>query len=332
MSEFFAPVNNNALTEVADDNTALTAIENAETARAVATAQASLILAKRFPRNEQRAIERIKSSCGRLSLANAALYSYVRGGQEVSGPTIRLLEAVKLHWGNIDSGWRELERNAERAVVYAFAWDKETNTREERTFEVPLIRFTKQGSKKLSDPRDIYEAVASQAARRVRQCLQAIIPCDVIEDAVFTCLATQQANVDMSPETIKSLISAFEKLGVTREMIEKRLQRNLDSLEAGHVVQLRNIYRTIIDGIGTKETFFPTENQLNAEKKEEIKENVKKSKKQDKATEYDLIKAQIDDYLHGSGTDKGGLEQMINNSSITDSEKETLFNLLNTEL
>jgi len=269
MSDFFPTVQNSNNLPVSDElQTELSVVNNAESARVIAEVQASLVIAKKFPRNEQKAIERIKNACGRTTLANSAIYSYSRGGTEITGASIRLLEAIKCAWGNIDSGWRELERDDKRAIVQAYAWDKETNTKEERTFEVPLIRYTRRGSYPLTDPRDIYEWEANQASRRVRACLQALIPADVVEDAVNCCIATQKANVDMSPETIKALIEAFAKLNVTQSMIEKRLGRSITAMQAGHVVQLRTIYKSIVDGIGKAFDFFePDEKDEPKEKK-----------------------------------------------------------------
>ena len=56
----------------------------------VAEVQARVFLAKQFPRNQANACERILTACQRPGLAISAVYSYPRGGTEVSGPSIRL--------------------------------------------------------------------------------------------------------------------------------------------------------------------------------------------------------------------------------------------------
>ena len=53
-----------------------------------------MVIAKKFPRNETLAISRIMQACERLSLAESSLYAYPRGGTTVSGPSIRLAEAL----------------------------------------------------------------------------------------------------------------------------------------------------------------------------------------------------------------------------------------------
>lgn len=343
MSEFFPSVNNKSADfpslEQATQSNDLSVISNVDSSRAIAEVQASLVIAKKFPRDEQRAIERIKSSCGRFSLASTALYSYSRGGADITGPSIRLLEAIKMHWGNIDSGWRELERNQERAIVQAYAWDKETNVKEERTFEVPLIRYTtRKGSYKLSDPRDIYELEANNAARRVRACLQSIIPADVIEDAVDACICTLHANVDMSPETIKKLLSAYEELGVNQTMIEKRLNRKITAIQAGHVVQLRTIYKSIIDGVGKVTDFFSFEEDT-AAPAADVAAEAKVAETKKSATEkqlektYNTIQQTINKFLSGklNGAKEEDLYNMINSSQLSEEQKQSLRSQLQVE-
>ena len=56
--------------------------------------QAAMVIAKRFPRNEVDSFNRILRSCQRKSLAETATYEYPRGGAKVTGPSIRLAEAM----------------------------------------------------------------------------------------------------------------------------------------------------------------------------------------------------------------------------------------------
>src|SRR5690606_5467319 len=96
-------------------NGAIAKRENAalvETAsqREIAEVQAAMAIAKRFPRDPIAAMDRILQACTRPTLAEGALYSYSRGGSEVSGPSIRLAEVAAQSWGNIQFGIRELEQ------------------------------------------------------------------------------------------------------------------------------------------------------------------------------------------------------------------------------
>ena len=148
------------------------ALVNAESQRAIQEVQAAMVIAKKFPRNQIEAMERITNACCRQTLAETALYSYPRGGTEVTGPSIRLAEALAQEWGNLQFGIRELSQENGSSTVEAFAWDVERNTRQTKIFQVSHIRYSKKyGNTQLTDPRDIYEMVANQGARRLRACI-----------------------------------------------------------------------------------------------------------------------------------------------------------------
>jgi hypothetical protein len=193
------------------------------------------------------------------------VYEYARGGTDISGPSIRLAEAIAQAWGNIQYGVRELSRDPETATVQAYAWDLETGTRREVTFQVPLIRSTRNGSYRLEDPRDIYETVANQGARRVRACILALIPGDIVDAAVEQCEVTMRAKADVSPESISRMVEAFGALGVTREQIERRIQRRLDSITPAQVVQLKKIYASLRDGMSHVSDWFAPSGNGNGE-------------------------------------------------------------------
>lgn len=146
--------------------------------------QAAMVIAKKFPRDEVQSFNRIMRACQRKTLAEQAMYEYPRGGTKVTGPSIRLAEAMAQNWGNLDYGIIELEQKNGESQVMAYAWDLETNTRQTKIFSVPHIRSTKKGNVTLTDPRDIYELVANQGARRVRACILGVIPGDVIDSAL----------------------------------------------------------------------------------------------------------------------------------------------------
>lgn len=233
-----------------------TALAATDQQRAIAEVQAAMVVARANPRDPIAAVDRILNSCTRQTLAESALYSYSRGGTDITGPSIRLAEAIAQQWGNVQFGIRELDQRGDMSTVQAYAWDVETNVRREVTFQVPLIRHTKRGSYKLEDPRDVYEMVANQGARRLRACILAVIPGDVVEAAVRQCELTLHAKADVSPEAIAKLAQAFGALGVTKEQIEKRIQRRLDAIQPAQVVALRKIYTSLRDGMSAPGDWF----------------------------------------------------------------------------
>lgn len=224
--------------------------------RAIQEVQAAMIIAKRFPRDTKAALDRILNSCARVTLAEQALYTYARGGTDISGPSIRLAEAVAQQWGNLQFGIRELEQRDGESTVEAFAWDLETNTRQVKVFQVRHERHTRQGAKALTDPRDIYELVANQGARRLRACILGVIPGDVIDEAVRQCDVTLSASADTSSEAQKKILEAFAAYKVTKDQIEKRIQRRIDAITPAQVIQLRKILISMRDGMSGPDEWF----------------------------------------------------------------------------
>lgn len=234
-------------------------------ARELAEVQAAVLMARRFPRDEVRAVARITNACARPGLAESAVYQYSRGGTDVSGPSIRLAEAIGQHWGNLQYGVREIEQRNGESTCEAFAWDMETNVRVAKSFKVPHIRHTRRGDTLLTDPRDIYEMVANQGARRVRACILGVIPGDVVEDAVKACEETLRAKANTSAEGLKKILKTFAEYGVTKAQLEARIQRNFESISAGQVVQLRKIAVSLKDGMSQASDWFEAEQAKDAE-------------------------------------------------------------------
>ena len=242
------------------------ALNDTEGQRAMAEVQAAVVMAKRFPRNQKQAYDKIMLACQRPSLAEQAVYEYARGGTAIAGPSIRLAEAIAQNWGNLQFGIRELEQRDGESTIEAYAWDIEANTRQTKTFQVAHKRHTKKGTYKLEDPRDIYEMVANNGARRLRACILGVIPGDIVDAAVTQCEDTLKAKADTSPEAVKKLIEAFRVFGVTREHIEKRLQRSLEAITPAQVVGMRKIYNGLKDGMASPGDCFEMEQPTEAAK------------------------------------------------------------------
>lgn len=242
-------------------------MSTATSQREIAAIQGAMTIAKRFPRNVQDAIDKIMLACQRPALAESAIYTYARGGTEITGPSIRLAEAMAMAWGNLEFGIRELEQRPGESVVESFAWDVETNVRQVKVFTVKHIRSTKKGSYALEDPRDIYELTANQGARRLRACILGIIPGDIVEAATDECEKTMKAKADTGPEAIKKLVEAFAKINVSKEQLEKKIQRRIDTITAANVIGLRKIYNSLNDGMSSISDWFEVEEAASAEKK-----------------------------------------------------------------
>lgn len=225
---------------------------------------AMAMMAKRFPRDVIAATDKILNAFTRPTLAERASYQYSKGGTDVNGPSIRAAEAMAQMWGNLSYGFREISRGVGHdgvgfSEVEAFCWDMESTTYQPLQFMVRHWRDTSRGGYKITDERDIYELCANQAQRRKRACILAVIPGDVIEAAMKQAEVTLRAKADTSPEAMAKMVEAFEPFGVTKEQIEKRIQRRLDSITPGQVVTLKRIYASLRDEMSTAADWFEVE-------------------------------------------------------------------------
>ncbi|WP_370452375.1 hypothetical protein [Cohnella sp. AR92] len=237
--------------------------EKSVTAEAMVSRQAqevqvAMLSAKRFPRDEYESYNRIMKSCERLSLAECAMYEYPKGGQKVTGPSIRLAEAIAQAWGNIDSGVVELEQRLGESTMMAYAWDLETNTRQAQIFTVKHSMKAKGAVKNLDDPRDIYELTANQGARRRRACILAVIPGDVVDAAVEKCKETiRKGQKEPLEDRIRKMLSIFHgEFQVSKDSVEKFIGCAAEAFSENDFIRLKSVYRSLRDNMAKREDFF----------------------------------------------------------------------------
>ncbi len=237
------------------------ALAQASASREMEEVKGQIFMAKQFPRNVFQAEQRVLDTCRRPALAQVAMYQYPRGGQRVTGPSIRLAEAIAQNWGNLSYGIQELEQRDGESVAKAFCWDLETNVRQEKVFTVKHSMKAKGTIKKLEDPRDIYEKVANDGARRLRSCILGVIPGDIIDKAIIQCNETLAGNSQgpLKDRIANALKSYKENHRVTQEMIEAKFGYKADSFTEYDYVELINIFNSLRDGLSKVEDWFNKE-------------------------------------------------------------------------
>jgi hypothetical protein len=257
------------------------------TSRQTQEVQGQIIMVKKFPRDYVVSCNRIMQACQRKGLAEKAMYEYPRGGQKVIGPSIRLAEALAQSWGNMSFGVVELEQKAGESQVMAYAWDLETNTRQEKIFSVPHILSTKKGPKTLTDPRDIYEMVANQGARRLRSCILGIIPGDVVEDAMEQCNKTLIGKADEPIiDLVKDMAAIFKKeFSVPLKAIEKYIGCKSTAFSMNDLVRLKRVYTSLKDGMAKREEIFELPGVEKNEAEDAFAGKEKKDKKEEKTVD-----------------------------------------------
>lgn len=257
-----------------------------EQSRQIAEVQASLTIAKNFPRNVTQSIDRIVNSCSRVNLAENSMYQYSKGGSKISGASIRLAEAVAQQWGNLEYGIRQVEQTDDYTVTECYCWDMETNVRQSITVQTKHERYSKKnGRQKIEESREVYELVANNSARRLRKAIMGVIPQDVFDTALEACEKTLHTKVDLTPDRIKELQEKFNKeFSVTRDMLEKRIQCKIERITPKQFIDLGRIFNSMKDGMSDVNDWFDKSSlQITSVETESEAEKAKnESKTQDK--------------------------------------------------
>lgn len=203
-----------------------------EQARAVAEVAAAVRVAQENPRDEARAVARMRQACSTNALADRAFYSLPRAGGRVEGSTVHLARSLAACWGNVDYGIRELKRDDEagESEMQAWAWDQETNVRSSRSFVVPHARMVGKGRDKkrerLIDLGDISNNNNSVAARAVRETIFTVLPVWFTVEAEERCAATLNGaagDKPMSQQVADAIGHYGNTFGVTKAQLEAYL-------------------------------------------------------------------------------------------------------------
>jgi hypothetical protein len=257
-----------------------------DSARAVAQIQGAMAIAKRFPRDENQALNRITAAAKRQRVAEQAEYEYSKGGTSVSGPSIRAAEVVSQAWGNMISGISEVKRDMDKkeSVMLAYAADMETNNWKFLEWTVGHTIDTRAGAKALSSGRDIYERVMNDGSRRLRNCIIAVIPGDVMDHFTEECNRTLSSGSIPLKIRLGEMIKAMEPLGVTQAMIEDKMGCSYGSLTERQLTQIRRVYQSLKDGFGVVSDYF--KESTTKTRTEALKEalKVEEPKKEDKGS------------------------------------------------
>lgn len=242
-----------------------------EASRAIAEAQSKLYIAKTFPRDEAKAINKMEEACSRMALAEKAFYKFPRAGQAIEGPTIRFAEELARCWGNIDYGIKELSQDEGKSEMQAYAWDLETNTQSVQNFTNPHKREktdkrTRQVvMEDLTSQRDIYENNANMATRRLRARILAVLPAWFVDDAIQACKATL-AGEGKAPfkDRVKNLVSNYNRIGVDADMLKRYLKHDAMEMDTDEFIDLVGIFNSIKTGERKAKEWFDPDNTTSA--------------------------------------------------------------------
>jgi hypothetical protein len=257
--------------------------------------QSAIIVARRFPRDEDQAFMRLMKAAGRPSFADDASYSFKRGKKKneetgkwvdnyVEGPSVNLAREAARVWGNIRYGLEVVRDDEETRQIRGWAWDLESNVKvtAEDDFKklVQKKQYDSDGNSKgtawvTADERELRELTNRRGAILIRNCILQLMPSDLIEDARVECDKTLESKTKANPEgEKKKVILAFSGLNVTPKMLEDKLGHKLAECSPAEIAELRKIYKSIADGNSTWAEYVdktPREPEKGSLKPEDLK-------------------------------------------------------------
>lgn len=242
---------------------------SAVAAREKASVEARYVVALHRPRNPDQARIRLLARCKSPLFAEAAEYSKpVGGGKKAKGASIRMMEELARQWGNIDVQSPVVFDDPERRIVRVSATDLESNYA--ASVDVILEKTVERRS-----PRDGEEIVSSRTnsqgvpvyriradedaflvkqnsnlAKTRRECIRAIVPGDLVEEALRACADTRASEVKQDPAGArKRLADAFYAVGVMPAQLCEYLGKpSLEAVTDAEIEVLRALYAGIRDG------------------------------------------------------------------------------------
>lgn len=237
-------------------------LATASTVREVELARAeiesAITVARKLPRCELAACAAIEKACTRLKFADAATYSFPRGGKTIKGPSVYLAREAARCWGNVRHGLYITQDDARNRTIRGWAWDLQTNMRVELedTFAklIQRKRFnktTRQSSTEWVEPdeRDLRELTNRRGAMTVRNCILQLIPQDIIDTAIEKADQTLLAGVSSNPDdALKELVAAFVNINISSDMLAEYLNHPVKQVTPAEVVELRGVWRSVRDG------------------------------------------------------------------------------------
>lgn len=228
-----------------------------EMAKAFADSQNRILVAKNFPRDENKSLSKILDACSRPSFAKKAFYSFNRGGSTVSGLSIHAVTEIANLWGNLDFGIKELAQHDDRSEMQAYCWDMQTNTITTQNFTNKHARDKGKAIEQITSLGGIYEINANMGARRLRARILALIPRYVVEAAEEQCRKTLRGDSKQPlVDRVNAMVAQFKKLGVSIEMIENRLKKPVAQMTPDDFDEYVGIYNSIKDNMQSVNDWF----------------------------------------------------------------------------
>jgi len=229
-----------------------------EGAYAIQEVQATIIVAKRFPRDLNQVWQNVMRFCQRKTLAKMATYSYPRGGSTISGPSVYLARVIAGCFGNLRFGVDILRDDEDSRLIRGWCWDIETNSKVSFDDDFRKLIFRKKEGWIKPDERDLRELTNRRGAILMRNAIFNLIPRDLVEDAMAQAKQTLKSQIKDPDGEKKRLILELDKLGITVQMINDYLGHT--NWDKNDIVEVQGIVNMIKDGAAKRDDYFGAAN------------------------------------------------------------------------
>lgn len=236
-----------------------------EIARSQQEVQAEVIMARMYPRDETAAAGALMRSCDRPSFAEKTSYSYPRGGQEITGPSVHLAREAARVWGHIAYGIDVVGMTPTEVHIKGWARDNQTGTRVVAEARVKKLIFRKNKGWVEPDERDLREMVNRHGAIAERNAILKLLPPDMISAALGRARTSMkrecQSALKENPRAVAvKVVESFKRLGVTAGQLKKWLGGiEVHEMDEEQFVRLRTIKESIEAGNSEAAEYFESE-------------------------------------------------------------------------
>jgi hypothetical protein len=211
--------------------------------------QSAIAIAKKCPRNEATAFQKLMKAACRPSFAEEATYSFPRATTTVTGPSVNIAREAARVWENFRYGVYVIREDDQTRLIRGWAWDVETNVQVQAEDEFAKLIYRKGKGWIEADERELRELTNRRGAILVRNCILQLLPKDLIEDALDRCAQTRQKGAADDPEYAKKkVVVNFSDVGVTVAQLETYLKHPMGQCTPVELANLQTLYRSIVDG------------------------------------------------------------------------------------
>ncbi len=277
-------------TQLENNEAAITAVST----KARAEVESALIMARKFPRNEDDIRTRVLKTCSYYSFAEKAKYKKPQGkvlqGKQwvqnyVVGPSIRLAEELFRQWGNITFETTVLYENSRVRIMSCRAMDLQTlatSTAQyiiEKTVERKVTTGREVISERLNSSNEKVSLVVATedevfskqnniGSKYRRNLIIQLIPTHLLRDAIQVIDVTISTGIKENPDKAKlDMLDSFATIGILASDLEKYLNHPMAQIMPEEIQELMDVFTAIHERETTWIEVLEEKNKAPEEKK-----------------------------------------------------------------